>query len=124
MPWSVTIKRDRSVIEVVAAGTLAKADLEAALSGIRRLASKYHVACILSDCTKLADGGHSIGDLFFLAQTIEASELANSFKEEILLPSSPAAARMTRFWKMTCVNHGLKVRIFKSRKNALAWLLE
>ena len=115
---------DHPVIEVAASGVLTKADLDATLAAIRRHARKHRDARILSDCTKLADGGHSIGDLFFLAEDIQSSELSLSFREAILLPSSPAAARMTRFWKLTCRNHGLMVRIFKRRRDALAWLLE
>jgi hypothetical protein len=122
MPWQATIHPDLPIIETCYSGILSSSDLAAAAHETLNLAKTHAMTRLLGDCTQLA-GGHSIVDLYLLADAVAVSGLAYTLKEAILLPSLEASSENVKFWETTCFNRGIRVRIFTERQLALNWLI-
>ena len=123
MPWHITVHSDCGVVETQYAGVLTPQELTDAVKATIDAATEFKHVLLLGDCTRLA-GGHSIVDLYGLADLILATGLAHVFKEAILLPGMPGAIEDVRFWENTCYNRGIRVRVFEDRKQAFAWLAQ
>lgn len=123
MPWNIYLHTDQPIIETRYWGLIGQTELSDAVTKTGDLITEHNRTLILSDCTGLEAGGHSIVDLYFIADELAKSGLADIIKEAILLPTEIASTDMVRFWETACYNRGLKVRIFDQRESALAWLL-
>jgi hypothetical protein len=123
MPWSVTVHSEIPVIETVYSGTLTESELYQAVGETFTLAHKHERRLFLADCS-LLDGGHSVTDLFFLADFVLAHESCHTLKEAVLLNGRSVTIDHIDFWETTCFNRGLNVRIFHDRQSAIEWLLE
>jgi len=125
MPWRIqTLAETRlPLLEVCYEGLLTGADLFDAGRASMAALLKQERPRMLADCTAL-EGGHSIFDLYELADAIMASGLAPTLREAILTPTLPMPAETVRFWETMCFNRGIQVRIFTDRQRALEWLSE
>lgn len=122
MPWHTEFHPEFRVIEIHYCGILTRAELADAITEAMALVRQHGTALILGNCLSL-EGGHSTTDLYFFAESIASTEIAASLKEAIIFPSIPDASDHVWFWESTCHNHGLMVRVFRDRRNALEWLL-
>jgi hypothetical protein len=123
MPWTARLNAEAAIVEITYVGVLTRVDLTAAALAALDVARAHDNWRILADCTRL-EGGHSITDLYFLAEAIATSGVAGLLKEAVLLPALPAVADDVQFWETTCSNRGLRVKVFGEREVALHWLLE
>ena len=98
------------------------AELADAVKANMALALQHDRMRLLADCTGIT-GGHSVFDLYYLADAIVDSGLASKLREAVLVPANPAFAETVRFWETTCANRGIDVRTFDDRQQALDWLL-
>jgi len=105
--------------EATYSGTLTATDLKAAAGEIMALMQTGGTTRLLADCTDIK-GGHSVFDLYELADWIKAQ--APHLREAVVLPSLDLAADHVRFWETTCRNRGIAVRVFNDRDTALRWL--
>lgn len=121
MPWSVSLDPRYPVIETIYSGHLSPAELEEAFEAARKLVFDSGRSLVLADCTDL-EGGHSVTDLYHLAETFAKVTMEHPVKEAVLLSEMPNPAGMARFWETTCYNRGINVRVFTDREGALAWL--
>ncbi|NTV91757.1 MAG: hypothetical protein HGA72_00315 [Chlorobiaceae bacterium] len=122
MPWRVIVNPHIPVIETCYSGVLTQAELSAAVEETISLAGKYRRNRFLADCTEL-DGGHSFTDLFFLADFVLNSDPDHLLKEAVITNNAPVASQNASFWETTCLNRGLKVRLFSDRQSAIDWLV-
>ncbi len=123
MPWTARLNADARIVETTYSGALTRDDLTAAALGTLEVARNHDAWLLLGDCTRLS-GGHSIADLYFLAESVATSGVASRLKEALLLPALPVAAEDVQFWETTCSNRGLRVKVFSERDLAMKWLLE
>lgn len=123
MPWHVIPIAAHPVVELQLTGLMTSAELTEAVAETVRAVREHGVARVLADCRTLA-GGHSVFDLYSLASSVADHTAGRSFKEAVILPDNPRAAELANFWKTTCFNRGLQVRIFSDRETAVAWLVE
>lgn len=123
MPWEVTLHADLGIVETRYDRVLRPAELEAAVLETLRVASEAGASRFLGDCTRLT-GGHSIADLYFLAQAVQNSKVAGRVREAVLLPEVQSAQRVVHFWEDAATNRGLVVEIFCDREAAVDWLLD
>lgn len=123
MPWHTSFPPDIPILEARFSGVLTSAELTVAAEETLRQARRSGRMLLLADCSTLDAGGHSITDLYFLADTVSKSDIGGELKEAVLLPVLPASAEQVEFWENACFNRGVKVRIFTSRQEALGWLL-
>ena len=121
MPWNAILADDGRRIETTYTGHVNPAELQASFEAMVALVREAGHGRILADTT-LMEGGHSVIDLYFLADAILATGLGPKIREAMLMPSLPDTAEKVRFWETTCANRGLNVRIFTDRGEALAWL--
>lgn len=119
MPWSVRYDEEHALVEVVYAGVLGKAELEASVPLIQAAGLAHGTKRLLADCRTL-EGGHSFGDLFFLAEAVSAAGIA--LREAVLLPTLASLGEHVAFWETTARNRGIEVSLFEDREAALRWL--
>ena len=119
MPCRVSLATELLHTEAIYSGTLTAADLKAAAGEIMALMQERGTTRLLADCTDIK-GGHSVFDLYELADWIKAH--APHLREAVVLPAIDLAADPVRFWKPPCRNRGIAVRIFNDRDAALRWL--
>lgn len=122
MPWQVSVHSDPVVIETRYAGAISPSDLQNAVRETLALAKTHASQRFLSDCGDLI-GGHSVFDLYFLADALQQSGLPHPVREAVLLPGLPEPEANVRFWETTARNRGIDARLFVDRASALAWLL-
>ena len=123
MPWRVSLFGKLPIVETVYAGALNANDLSDAVRETLSVAVTHQITRLLGDCTQL-DGGHTIVDLYSLANAIPGMGGDYNLKEAVLLPLNPNADEKVRFWETTCVNRGFMVKVFGDRDDAIAWLME
>lgn len=122
MPWSASLDPRYPVIETIYSGHLSPAELGEAFEAARKLVFDSGRSLVLADCTGL-QGGHSVTDLYHLAETFAKVTMEHPVKEAVLLSEMPNTAGMARFWETTCYNRGINVRVFTEREGAIAWLM-
>jgi len=123
MPWQVSIAPGSPFVETTYSGVLTPPELADAVRKTLRQAGTHGLKRFFADCTPL-EGGHSILDLYTLADSLAKGDLSAVEREAVLLPALPAPAENVQFWETACLNRGLNVRIFLDRELAVAWLLE
>ncbi len=122
MSYRVSPLSGGRIAEMVYDGALSGAELVASAHEVVALAASLGTSLILADARLLA-GGHSIVDLFGLADSLAADSAVRQLKEAVVVPALPEAAGTARFWETTGVNRGLTIRLFDDRETAIAWLL-
>lgn len=122
MPWSTNIDPDLPIINTIYWGILTPNELSEAFHETLSLVYMHDRTRILADCTALS-GGHSVIDLYYLAEMLASKDINRSLKEAVLLPSVPTSAEKVEFWENACYNRGLKVRMFDNHRVATDWLL-
>lgn len=121
MPCRVFLNSESPHAEATYFGTLTPTDLDVSAREIMALMLESKTMLLLADCTGVT-GGHSVFDLYALADWIKAH--APHIREAVVLPTLDLAAENVRFWETTCRNRGLAVRIFNDRQGALEWLYD
>jgi hypothetical protein len=121
MAWDIKASEKTGWIEVRYRGRVSSAELSAGCAETLRLAQETKRTRILADCSAL-EGGHSVVDLYTLAEGLAKSGTGRLLKEAVVLPRDPVAEQNVRFWQTTAQNHGLRVAVFPDRAGALAWL--
>lgn len=123
MPWEVFVQSECPVVETRYVGALSMTDLVQAVDATIEAARQHGISRFFSDCLAL-QGGHSLTDLYFLAQKVAESGFGGNVREAVLLPVLPAAKDEALFWENTARNRGFVVRVFADRGAAQKWLLE
>ncbi len=121
MPWQTEYRADAGVIHTTFTGLVSPAELAAALAAAISLAARHGAHRFLTDLRRL-DGGHSVFDLYALAETLHDLPLAPGAREALVMPTSPRAANDADFWETVCRNRGYEVRGFADPAGALGWL--
>jgi len=122
MPCNVILHAEPVFVELVFAGAVLRNEME--LAAIRALEACERAATLrlLCDCTELA-GGHSVGELYFVAERLSSLPMAVAVREAVVLPALPVARPDAHFWETTANNRGMQVQVFPDRRSALDWLL-
>ncbi len=123
MSWSASLDPRYPVIETVYSDQLTPRELGDAFEATRNLVISSGRSLLLADCSGLR-GGHSVTDLYHLAETFAKVTMEHPVKEAVLLSEMPNTAGMARFWETTCYNRGINVRVFTEREGAIAWLMD
>jgi hypothetical protein len=123
MSWTSGLHPDVPIIDMCYSGIVTASELQESFYSTLNLAILEGITRIRVDCTTLS-GGHSIFDLYFLADLLAMHDLGVMFKEAIVLPAMPEDIENIVFWETACVNRGLRVQLFESREEALDWLLQ
>lgn len=121
MPWSTTYLEDSQVVETIYSGRLTGEELREAAGATLTLAGKHQSTRLLADCRDL-EGGHSVFDLYELAQLLDSQGWERNQREAILLPQRQEMVADVAFWKTTAGNRGYQIEIFTDRDKALQWL--
>lgn len=121
MPWKSELAPDGAFISVIYTGRITPAELIDAFNATVALVRQHDQWHIFTDTTAM-EGGHSVTDLYYLADAILATGFGSKVREAVLMSTLPDNAENVRFWETTCANRGLRVRVFTERDASLAWL--
>lgn len=122
MPFSARLNADPVYVELTYAGNVTPADLLGALDEAGRLAREGQTIRFLADLTAMAVA-HSITDLYDLIGLFESRGIPRDIREALVAPTLAATPDEVLFWETACINRGYRVRAFRDRATALAWLL-
>lgn len=112
------------MVEVEYRGKLTAAELRTAVEKTIETVKSSGRRLVLGNCRQL-EGGHSVVDLFYLADHIRAAAAAPAdFREALVTAVHPDAQELVQFFENTMRNRGMEVRSFPDRATALQWLLE
>jgi hypothetical protein len=64
------------------------------------------------------------GDIVALADVLAHLGVQDRWQEAVILPMDPITAVWVQLWETAAVNRGLRVKSFRDRDVAIAWLLE
>lgn len=123
MPWSCLAHPDEKLVEIQFKGTVSPGELQAAFQETMKTCVDHDLFMILADCTELR-GGHSLIDLYGLVDALLSTGLAHKIKEAVVMPEPGDSWERVRFWETSCLNRGIRVRIFPDRSKAMEWLAE
>ena len=87
------------------------------------LARKNQCRRFYGDCSELLLG-NSMTDVKNLVTFIKATGVDYNDKEALCIPAAPEAAQYFMYFEELCLQHGFRVKVFPSRDEAVAWLLE
>lgn len=121
MPWQTKVHSNPLIVETLYAGLLTPSELTDAVQETIKLVHTTGATRLLADCTTLL-GGHSIVDLYRVAESLDKDFASHSLREALLLPANAIAAEQVQFWETTCFNRGIQAKVFHDRPSALVWL--
>lgn len=122
MNWQTSYQDQTQLVELTYSGTVTQAELALSAQATLQLAQEHGSHRVIADCTAM-HGGHSMADLYFLSDWL-INMKAFRLKEAVIMPVEAASSELARFWETTCINRGLRVRVFDQRDAALRWLME
>jgi hypothetical protein len=64
------------------------------------------------------------GDIVALADVLAHLGVQDRWQEAVILPMDPITAVWVQLWETAALNRGLRVKSFRDRDVAIAWLLE
>ncbi len=111
------------VVDAVFSGIVTAPELDRAARSLVDFAREHGTDLFLADLTDI-DGGHGVLDLFEVIRLLESFGVGPGFREAIVLPTRSASADDARFFETAARNRGLNVRVFPSREEATAWLVQ
>lgn len=123
MPWHVRVHSDPPIIELALSGRLTPTELTEAARETLVLARQQSAPRVLGDCSAL-EGGHSVVDLYALAEWLAADSVGPRLREAVVIPDLSLVSDHVRFWETACRNRGIEVQAFNDRASALQWLCE
>ena len=122
MNWQTSYQDNTQLVELTYSGAVSKTELAESAQATLKLAQDHGTYKVITDCTAM-QAGHSLADLYFLSDWL-ISMKAHRLKEAVIMPTEAAYSELARFWETTCINRGLRVRVFDQREAAERWLME
>ncbi len=123
MSWSVSHLESLGIVETRLDGVVSGDDLRAATSEGIALAKDNGLSRGLVDCSDQEKTG-SMVDLIELPRQYSEEGLSRETCIALVIPENRELREIADFYETVCVNRGWQVRTFKTRKQAIAWLVE
>jgi len=121
IPWEVKYDSNLRIIETNYTGNMNKDELAKAIDETISSAIVNSTYKLLADCLYLT-GGHNLFDLYELADISKIKDFVKYVKEAVIIPENQGTIEKVKFWETACLNRGMNVKIFNTRKEALEWL--
>ena len=121
MPWQINYLAEHHVLESQIYGQITATELDEGVAAALREGSARGTSHYLCDTSRLT-GGHSIFDLYALAEKLHEMGMPFGAREALIIPQQPIQTLDAAFWETLCCNRGFEVRSFVDRDNAMAWL--
>lgn len=122
MSWQMRYVAEHHLIAMEFADQLSPSELVESVSAGIRLSKQHGTLRYLCDASRLT-GGHSVFDLYALAEQLHALGVPLGTREAVIVPRQPGTSIDAAFWETVCRNRGFEVRSFTDPDSALRWLL-
>ena len=123
MGTSVRLLEDPPCIEATYFGDVTPEDLVRALDGAFELARQHGIWLFLADTSQLTSDP-SVFALYDLATQLSDAGVARRYREALVAPPGADSLETARFYEDAMVNRGLLARVFATRAEAEAWLVQ
>lgn len=121
MAWQIRYDAGHDWIAIDYADQLSPSELiDSVLAGVA-LGRQHGTLRYQCDASRLV-GGHSVFDLYALAEQLHAIGVPPGTREALIVPPQPAPAVDAAFWETVCRNRGYAVCSFLDRDAAITWL--
>ena len=121
MPWQALYDPANDLVDTTLSGHLTPPELVESVIASIELSKAHGTARFLFDVTQLT-GGHSVFDLYALAEQLHDLGISRGAREALVVPTLSVTGFDAGFWETLCRNRGLEVCCFIDRPRALAWL--
>ena len=123
MTWAVrSLKPDLPIVELVVSGAITHHDSDAMRRSVKALLISEHLELVLYDAANLVRAPSSM-DIIAVAESMSTTELPSGFRNAHVRPSDLTAAMWTDHWVAAANNRGLATACFRTRDEAVDWLL-
>ena len=122
---SVTVRSlapELPVVEARFEGRVDREDVEQAFADSLMRALELDTWNLLADCSDMI-WTPAITDLKDLVDALAAMGVTDRFREALIRPHDVTAATSVGFWEVAGANRGLAIKMFRTREEAIAWLL-
>ena len=123
MGTSVRLLEDPPCIEATYFGDVTPEDLVRALDGAFELARQHGIWLFLADTSQLTSDP-SVFALYDVAAQLSDAGVARRYREALVAPPGADSLETAKFYEDTMVNRGLMAKVFATRAEAEAWLVE
>ena len=123
MRCTTRVLDDPRCIEVRYVGTVTADDVGTGLREGLALATENDLWLILTDTSELTSDP-SVFALYDLATQLSDAGVARRYREALVAPPGADSLETARFYEDAMVNRGLLARVFATRAEAEAWLVE
>jgi len=124
MPWTVEYDHELDVVKGTYVGRVTADEFKEATIKAIGLAKDHNTNLFLIDDSNW-EGGASVAGLIGLPDLYEKLKADRCSRAALILPSSGTAAlEDARFYETVCLNRGWQVKVFSTRQDAVAWLID
>jgi hypothetical protein len=110
------------IIEIVSYGTVQRADAERMVEMLAEQCVREGIWCVLDDSTDMV---HTLSpaDIVQITDHIVSLGVADELRVAFVRPTDVGAAAWVDLWGTAAANRGLRMQVFRERKDAVSWLL-
>lgn len=110
------------VVEILVSGTITHQDSDGMRDAVRDLLVSERVQRVLYDAVDLVHLPSST-DIIAVADSVSTTNVPAGFRNAHVRPADPWAAMWTDHWVAAANNRGIVTAAFRTREDAVAWLL-
>lgn len=123
MAWTAhSLRPDLPIVEIIVSGTITHGDSDDMRATLRTMLVEEGVSLVLYDATDLVHVPTST-DIIAVADSIVATHVPTGFRNAHVRPTDLSAAMWTDHWVAAANNRGLPTAVFRTREEAVDWLL-
>ena len=123
MPWTVrSLQPEFPCVEMVVSGTVTHEDSAEMRRATKDLMLREGLSWVLYDATDLVHVPTST-DIIEVAESMAVTNLPDGFRNAHVRPRDLSAAMWTDHWVAAANNRGICTGVFRTREEAIAWLL-
>lgn len=123
MAWTArSMLPDLPVVEMVVSGTITHSDSDEMRRTVKSLLAQDGLSLVLYDAVDLVHVPTST-NIIKVAESMSTTNLPPTFRNAHVRPKDLTAAMWTDHWVAAANNRGIPTAVFRTRAEALGWLL-
>lgn len=123
MAWTAhSLLPDLPLVEIVVSGSVTHSDSDEMRRAVKSLLLDEGLERVLYDATQLTHPPTST-DIIEVAESMSTTNLPPGFRNAHIRPIDLTAAMWTDHWVAAACNRGLASAVFRTREEAVDWLL-
>jgi hypothetical protein len=110
------------IIEIISYGTVQRPDAERMIASLAEQCAREDIWRVLDDSTDMV---HTLSpaDIVQITDHIRGLGVADRLRVAFVRPTDVGAGAWVDLWGTAAANRGLRMQVFRTREEAVAWLL-